>query len=102
IVEKRFRDLRPDTFQGLLAKYGHRAIQVGRPHTTSTLLASALRLLANRGEVELRWGQATGYWSYDEVISYWALAPAVTEEMWSWTSYCTSEGLDPMDLGITG
>jgi hypothetical protein len=101
MVEHRFRMLRPDTFATLVKTYGHRAIQAGRPYTTSSFLASALRILANRGELELRWGPATGFWSYDGTVSYWALTPVTRDATYSWSSYCESEGLDAMDLRLT-
>lgn len=100
IVEYRYRALRPKTFAQLLDTYGHRAIEVGRPYTTSSFLASALRILANRGEFELRWGPATGVWSYDGTVSYWALTPASGDSMRSWASYCADEGLDAEKLGL--
>jgi hypothetical protein len=100
IAEHRHRVMRPYTFGQLLATYGHRAIEIGRPYATSSFLASALRILANRGELELRWGPATGFWSYDGTVSYWALTPASEDSMRSWASYCADEGLDANDLGI--
>jgi hypothetical protein len=100
IVEHRYRMMRPDTFAQLLATYGHRAIEIGRLYTTSSFLASALRILANRGELELRWGPATGFWSYDGTVSYWALAPASLQEMLSWASYAATEGIKSDALAL--
>lgn len=94
VVEYRYRQLRPDTFSEIVAKYGHRAIEMGRPYTTSGFLASALRILANRGEVELRWGPATGFWTYDGTVGYWALAPASSDALLTWEEFAAREGLD--------
>lgn len=96
VVEHRYRQLQPDTFKLIVAKYGHRAIEVGRPYTTSGFMASALRILANRDEVELRWGTATGFWTYDGTVGYWALAPASSNELLTWQAFAKSEGLDPV------
>lgn len=95
VVEYRYRQLRPDTFKDIVSKYGHRAVELGRPYTTSSFLASALRILANRNEVELRWGAATGFWTYDGTVGYWALAPASSDELLTWESFAKNEGLDP-------
>jgi hypothetical protein len=96
IVEHRYRQLRPDTFKDIVAKYGHRAVEVGRPYTTSSFLASALRILADRDEIELRWGPATGFWAYDGTVGYWALAPASSDQLLSWDEFATKANLDPV------
>jgi hypothetical protein len=94
IVEFRYKALRPQTYRAIVDRYGHRALEVGRRYTASILLASACRLLASNEELELRWGEATGFWSYNEVVSYWALAPAASEQMLTWADFATSNGLD--------
>jgi hypothetical protein len=101
IVEYRYRTLRPEPFAQLLNAYGHHAIQVGRPYTTSSFLASALRILADRGELELRWGPATGFWSYNGTVSYWAVSPAGTDKMWSWSSFADAKGVNAEDLVVS-
>lgn len=101
IVEHRYRTLRPAVFSTLLDTYGHRAIEEGRPYTTSSFLASSLRILANRGELELRWGPATGFWAYNGTLSYWALSPATGEAMESWATFALDQGIDPDILGVT-
>lgn len=60
----------------------------------------SLRILANRGELELRWGPATGYWSYDGTVSYWALAPARSDILFSWASFADAQEISAEDLGL--
>ena len=91
VVEYRYRQLKPDMFKDIVTKYGHRAIETGRPYTATTFLASALKLLANRNEVELRWGPATGFWTYDGTVGYWALAPASSYELLTWETFARTE-----------
>lgn len=95
IVEHRYRTMRPETYAAIVARYGHRATEVGRHYTASSFMASALKLLSNREELELRWGSATGFWRYNEVVSYWALAPARTDKLLSWVDFALAEGIDP-------
>jgi hypothetical protein len=44
----------------------------------------------------VRWGPATGYWSYNVGISYWALPPGPgRDEVLTYVEFAEREGLDP-------
>ena len=71
----------PRVFAELVSAYGHRFLFTSgqRPassYTMSMYLARTLGQLARTGAVELRIDQATGYWSYNSSISWWAMPPA--------------------------
>src|SRR4051812_2907140 len=101
VIEYRYRVLRARTFADIVSKYSHRALQIGKAYTASNLLASALRQLVNRGELELRFGSPTGFFaSYLEVVSYWALAPAANEGLMTWATFASASGLDSKSLYV--
>ena len=75
VVEHRYESLRPEVFQRLVEDYSHTRLGRNKPFTASVFIALVLRRLAERGEVLQTVGQATGPWSHNEVISYWALPP---------------------------
>jgi len=55
-------------------RYGHSAVK--RAHyTASAFLAKTLGDLSRSGDVLFHEGPATGRWSYNGKISWWALAP---------------------------
>jgi hypothetical protein len=98
VVEYRYSELRPDVYRRLLSDYSHTRIERHKPYTASVFIALALGRLADLGDVLYRVGPATGYWAYNEVISYWALppGPAEAESSISWAQFCAVNGLDPM------
>jgi len=75
VVEYRYSVLNPSVYSQLLADYGHTRIE-RKPYTASAFIAAALGRLAEAGIVALQFGPATGYWSYNGTVSYWALPPA--------------------------
>ena len=84
-----------DAYARLIATYGHRAV-TPKPYTTSAFIAGVLGRLAAHGALRLTFDTATGYWSYNEVISYWA-APGVERPMsrLTWAQFASDEGIDP-------
>jgi hypothetical protein len=78
LVEHRYKLAHPQTYNALLDRYGHRAKQP-KPFTMSAFIAGALGQLAREGVLAYKWGPATGYWSYNGKVSYWAVPPAPAE-----------------------
>lgn len=97
VVEYRFSQLRPEVYEQLIGDYSHTRLQRGKPYTASVFIALALDRLAKHGDVLYRSGPATGYWSYNEVISYWALPPRqeTDQRRLSWERFAHENGLDP-------
>lgn len=96
VVEHRYSELRPRVYEDLLRRYSHTRIERNKPYTTSVFVASALSWLLRHGDVVVTWADATGYWSYNGVISYWALPPGPAEaDRLTWVEYATANGLDP-------
>lgn len=97
IVEYRYSELRPSVYQQLIRDYSHTRIERNKPYTASVFIASALGRLADRGELLYRFGPATGHWSYNETISYWALPRGQGGEVsiLTWRQFAMQVGLDP-------
>lgn len=102
ILEHRYKLLRPDVyFDKLLPRYGHVALKPKR-YTTSVFIASALSQLTREGAVAWQYAKATGFWSYNGEISYWALPPAPSKgERLTWEAFATTEGFDPQAWDLT-
>ena len=84
VVEHAYATSCPDDFAELVERYGHTAVQPAR-YTVSSFLARTLSDLGRTGSLLYRGGPATGRWSYNAGISWWALPPAPDEEqMVSW------------------
>jgi hypothetical protein len=98
IVEHRYKLLRPEVYFGhLLPKYSHTAVGP-KSYTLSAFLAHALSRLRALGDIDYRWGKATGYWDYNSQVSYWALVPVPPDEpVVTWSAFATAEGLDPAE-----
>jgi hypothetical protein len=75
IVEHRYKLLNPARYRFLVDRYSHTCLGPSR-YTASAFIASALGRLWRRGDLEADGGPATGYWSYNHGISYWALPGA--------------------------
>lgn len=75
VVERSFALSNPDDFAVLVDKYGHTAIRA-QQFTVSAYLARTLGDLSRIGSVLYHPGPATGRWSYNSTISWWALPPA--------------------------
>lgn len=100
IVEWRFRTLAPVLFAGLVAEHGHKRLNpIASKKTTSAYLAQGLGLLAADGELVRLYGPATGTWSYNGQVTYWAIAPGPrTTARLSWRQFAQDRGLDPEDI----
>ncbi len=74
LVERAYAMRRPADFARLVDRFGHTALKDKR-NTASAFLARYLGSLAARGDVLYHDGSATGRWSYNSRISWWAVAP---------------------------
>jgi hypothetical protein len=79
VLEHAYAANHPDEFADLVARFGHTAIEASR-YTVSSYLARTLGDLSRAGSVLFHPGEATGRWSYNSNISWWALTP---EPLWS-------------------
>lgn len=79
VVEHAYAAANPKDFALLVQRYGHSAVNRGQ-YTASAFLARTLGDLSRSGDVLFHEGPATGRWSYNGKISWWALAP---EPQWS-------------------
>jgi hypothetical protein len=105
IVEDRYRAQAPDTYAALVAKFSHSARNAirGGPDTdpdqsrkVSSRLAGALSHLAQEGLIAKSTGLATGYWSYNGTVTYWAaMPPPPADLVLSWEMYAEQMSLDP-------
>lgn len=75
LVERAYARRRPEDFTRLVTHYGHRELAPSQ-YTASAFLAHTLGRLAKGGSVALRFGPATGRWSYNSTISWWTLLPS--------------------------
>ncbi|MGK5170488.1 hypothetical protein [Geodermatophilus sp. CPCC 205761] len=74
LVERAYAARRPTDFAHLVSRFGHTAL-VDKRNTASAFLAGYLATLAKRGDILYHDGPATGRWSYNSKISWWAVAP---------------------------
>ena len=100
IVEWRFRERAPVLFEELVREHGHVRLNViDTKKTASAYLAQALGLLAAAGQLVRVYGTATGTWSYNGQVTYWAVPPGPpTTSRLSWKAYAQEHGLDPDDI----
>ena len=78
VVEEAYARDNPADFAALVERYNHRALagEGKLSYSVSMFLASTLSRLTTQGSVALKFGPATGPWSYLSVVSYWAMPPA--------------------------
>ncbi|MDX6287613.1 MAG: hypothetical protein QOG53_3098 [Frankiales bacterium] len=74
VVEHAYASRQPDEFASLVKRYGHTAI-AAKKYTASAYLARTLGELSRFGSVLYHTGPATGRWSYNTWVSWWALSP---------------------------
>lgn len=98
IVERRYREAWPDAFAKVVERYGHSDRQHKRRYTASAYTAMILGALRDRGRVVSmgRPGPATGFWSYNSTVHYWALPPGPpTNTMLTYEQWTRAHGRDP-------
>jgi hypothetical protein len=79
VVEQAYALRCPVDFAEIVLRYGHTAI-APKKYTASAFLAGVLGTLSRRASVLYHPGPATGHWSYNGTISWWAIAP---EPVWA-------------------
>jgi hypothetical protein len=90
VVEALYADANPHNFALLVERYSHTAIKATK-YSASAFLASTLGHLSRSGHVLYHGGPATGRWSYNSGISWWAVAPQPDwEDRLSWTDLSRS------------
>lgn len=96
VVEYRFGTAYPHEYRQLVTTYGHRSASPGKQYSASAFLAATLGRLAREGALVLTWGKGTGYWSYNDPISYWARSDATSQSRLTWAQFAAGAGLDPL------
>jgi len=95
VVEHRFRLVNPDLFAAHIHDRGHSMLAPAQATASSVRFAATLGRLARNGELVSVYGPATGAWSYNTRVTYWARPPAPSAPHVSWSAYCA--GLNRTD-----
>lgn len=100
IVERRLREAEPEVFAELVERYGHIETHGSKTYTASAFIARTLGDLTRppRGSRVARCGTgpATGFWSYNERVFYWALPPGPSSKtQLTFADWATGRGWDP-------
>jgi hypothetical protein len=74
VVEAAYASANPHDFARLVERYSHTAIAPTQ-YSASAFIAATLGRLSRTGHVLFHAGPATGRWSYNGKISWWALPP---------------------------
>lgn len=86
VFEQAFAEANPKEWAFLVDRYGHTAIKA-KSYTASAFLAATMGRLTRAGVLLFHSGEATGRWSYNGSISWWALPPRPDwSERTSWAS----------------
>lgn len=75
VVEHAYAQENPEDFALLVETFGHRAVEL-KEYTASAFLGGTLARLFRDGAIEYHDGPATGRWSYNTSVGWWALAPS--------------------------
>lgn len=92
VVEYRLRQDYPELFAAHVRERGHVMIAPGQATASSVRFAAALGRLARSGELVSVYGPATGAWSYNSQVTYWAVPPAPPGPYLSWVDHCARIG----------
>jgi hypothetical protein len=95
VVEYRLRQAFPKLFLAHVHDRGH--VLTGKTIATasSVRFGVALGRLARTGELLSVYGPATGAWSYNGRVTYWARPPEPDGQPLTWAAYCTQHGRSP-------
>jgi hypothetical protein len=94
IVEHRYAELRPEVFRQLVERYGRTRIAPAS-FTATSFIALALWRLVEVGLIVQHPGQATGHWTYNGTMYYYALPQEQHDDrMLSWKEYAAAHHLD--------
>ena len=95
VVEHRLRARYPELFAAHVAERGHSMFGT-RPATASSVrFGVALGRLERDGKLVSRYGPATGAWSHNERVTYWAKRGPEPDGSLTWVEYCAQLGRDP-------
>jgi hypothetical protein len=92
VVEYRFRMNHPDLFAAHVRDRGHVMLAPGVATASSVRFAATLGRLARTGELASVYGPATGAWSYNSQVTYWARPPAPAGRRITWAAFCCELG----------
>jgi len=95
VVEHRFRLANPELFVAHIKDRGHVMHGTTQATATAVRFTATLGRLARAGELVSVYGPATGAWSYNTRVTYWARPPAPSGAYVSWSDYCA--GLNRTD-----
>jgi hypothetical protein len=93
VLEYRLRLDYPEFFASHVAARGHYLTGSGQATASSVRFAAALLRLDRAGVVTYEMRRATGAWSYNDKVSYWALMPRPpVGAVLTWAAYCEQIG----------
>jgi hypothetical protein len=92
VVEYRFRLSYPELFAAHVRDRGYVMLAPGQATASSVRFAATLGRLARTSELVSVYGPATGAWSYNSQVTYWARPPAPTGAHISWSAFCSQLG----------
>ncbi|MGZ4790362.1 MAG: hypothetical protein ACXWBO_00740 [Ilumatobacteraceae bacterium] len=102
IVEHLYAQRNPATYRELVDRYSHTAYGPTQ-YSASAFLGRAAGQLASDGHLMVRFENATGYWSYNGVISAFALPPGPDDAaITTWADFAIHEGFAPDDWPALG
>lgn len=95
IVEYRYKTARPNQYRKLIDLYGHISRE-RKYYTASVPIARTLGQLAKEGVIAYRARlPATGLWSHNGTVGYWAPHEPGDGAYATWSSWAKSHDLDP-------
>jgi hypothetical protein len=96
VIEYQLRLDYPDLFAQHVADRGHVLTGAVQATASSVRFATGLLRLERLGTVEHKLGPATGAWSYNAEVGYWALTPIpASEASLTWAQRCADISRDP-------
>jgi len=96
VVEYRYATTgNPSVYKQLVDDYGHTALGP-KQYTASAFIAATLGRMEKEGTLAYKYDKATGFWSYNGGISYWALRPASSDAPpLTFETFARGAGFDP-------
>ena len=95
IVEHRLRTRFPDLFAAHVGDQGHNLLGTRLYTASGVRFGVALYRLQRRGELVSEYGRATGAWSYNGQVTYWARTGQQSRVHKTWVEYCEEIGRSP-------
>lgn len=92
VVEYRLRQRYPELFRAHVRDRGHVLTGTQLATASSVRFGVGLWRLARTGELISRSGPATGAWSYNGQVTYWARPPAPSGDPLTWSAFCEELG----------